>query len=246
MTWSIVARDETSGAFGIAVASRFFAVAALTPHIRTGVGAISSQALLNPYLGIHGLALLEAGVPVKTALDALVASDAGIESRQLHMVGADSETAAYTGPKCIGWAGHVAAGQVSVAGNMLAGPEVVEQSLDAYRAHLDRPFAERLLHALDAGDRAGGDKRGRQAAGLVIYTTEGYSALDFRVDDHADPVAELWRLYEVTHERHLAYRSCMPTRADPVGVIDREILEARISAWLEQHGDVDFSRHRRR
>lgn len=243
MTWSIVARDEHTGGLGIAVASRFFAVGAITSHVESGVGAIASQALLNPYLGIHGLKLLETGIPVNVALDALVAADAGIESRQLHMVDAGGRTAAYTGPKCVDWSGHLSDESVSAAGNMLAGPEVVSRSLEAFQAEPGRPFAERLLSALDAGERAGGDNRGKQAAGLLIYDTEGYAALDLRVDDHPEPVAELWRLYQVAHQRHLAYRACMPTRADPKGVIDRETLDARIDAWLEEHGNVDFSRY---
>ena len=174
MTWSIVAKDPSSDAFGIAVASCFFAVGAMCPYMRSGAGAVSSQSLVNPYLGVWGLRLLESAVPAPTAIDGVVATDPGRATRQIHAVDPQGRTGAWTGSDCVPWAGHLADEAVSVAGNMLAGPAVVEDTLATYLEHADKPFAERLLRAMDAGERAGGDKRGRQGAALRIVSTEAY------------------------------------------------------------------------
>lgn len=241
MTWSIVARDSRSNAVGIAVASKFFAVGAICPYMRSGAGAMSSQSLVNPYLGVWGVRLLENGASAPAAMNALVAADPGHATRQLHAVDWHGRTGAYTGADCVPWAGHRSGEGVSVAGNMLAGPSVVEDTLATYLAHEDKPFAERLLRAMDAGERAGGDKRGRQGAALRIVSTEEYPDLDLRVDDHADPVAELWRLYEVAHERFLERVKLIPTRADPVGIHRFEELEPELERRLASRSLPDFS-----
>ena len=246
MTWSIVARDPTSGAFGVAVASKFFAVGAVCPYLASGAGALSTQSLVNPLLGVRGLRLLQAQVPAAVAVETLIRADDGRAVRQLHAVDRNGAAAAYTGDACIEWAGHRTAAAVSVAGNMLVGAAVVEESLQAFEAHPDRPFAERLLRALHAGDQAGGDKRGRQSAALVTVAGEPYRDLDIRVDDHADPIGELWRLYEVAHDRFMARRQFFPTEADPVGLLDFGQLDAAIEARLEQMPRPDFGGPRRR
>jgi len=239
MTWSIVARDN-GGALGVAVASRFFAVGALCPHVRAGVGALATQALVNPTLGPAGLDLLSDGLAPARVIEALVAADPGREVRQIHLIGAAGRAAGYTGEQCIDWCGHVVADDFSVAGNMLAGPRVVDDTADAYRRNAHRPFAERLLAALDAGEAAGGDKRGKQAAALRIVTTESYPLLDLRVDDHAEPLTELRRLYDKSLERFQPFVTCLPTRADPRGIVDRDVIEreiARFHALREQTTD---------
>ena len=241
MTWSIVARDPESNAFGIAIASKFFAVGAMCPHMRRGAGVMSSQSLVNPYLGVWGIRLLESGTPAPAAIDALVAADPGHATRQLHAVDSSGRPGAFTGTDCVPWAGHRLDDGVSVAGNMLAGPAVIEDTLESYLAHSDKPFAERLLRAMDAGERAGGDKRGRQSAALRIVSTEEYPDLDLRADDHVDPVAELWRLYEVAHERFLERVKLMPTRADPVGIHRFEELEPELERRLAGKTRPDFS-----
>ena len=241
MTWSIVARDAATDAFGIAIASKAFAVGAMCPYVGSGAGAISSQAMSNPYLGVWGIRLLRSGAPAPIAIEALAAADPGRAARQLHAVDACGRTGAYTGADCNSWAGHRTDEAVSVAGNMLAGPAVVEDTLATYLRHEDKPFAERLLRAMDAGERAGGDKRGRQAAGLRIVGTEEYPVLDLRVDDHADAVAELWRLYEVAHERFLERAKLMPTRTDPAGIHDFDKLDAEIERRLAMRDMPDFS-----
>ena len=241
MTWSIVARDPSSNALGIAVASKFFAVGAMCPYMRSGAGAMCSQSLVNPYLGVWGLRLLESGATAPAAIDALVAADPGHATRQLHAVDPHGRTCAYTGADCVPWAGHRANEAVSVAGNMLVGPAVVEDTLETYLAHADKPFAERLLRAMDAGERAGGDKRGRQGAALRIVSTEEYPEMDLRVDDHADPIAELWRLYEVAHERFIERVRLMPTRTDPAGIYRFEELDPELERRLAAQALPDFS-----
>jgi uncharacterized Ntn-hydrolase superfamily protein len=230
MTWSIVARDA-NGALGVAVASRAFAVGALCPYARSGVGALSTQALVNLHYATPGLDLLAQGTPPEEVIRLLTTPDEGRDQRQLHLVDARGRTAAYTGAKCVDWSGHAAGAGCSVAGNMLVGPEVVEATLRTYEASQDMPFAQRLLTALSAGEDAGGDKRGKQAAALLVCTTERYPFLDIRVDDHVDPIPELWRLYDKSFERYQALLDCLPSRAHPSGVTDRAEVEARIERF---------------
>jgi uncharacterized Ntn-hydrolase superfamily protein len=230
VTWSIVARDA-DGAFGVAVASRFFAVGALCPHVRSRIGALSTQALVNPGYGPAGLDLLEQGVAAVDAIARLVSADEGREHRQLHLIDRAGRGAGHTGALCIDWCGHRAHEGFSVAGNMLTGPAVLDETARAYEASAELSFAERLLAAMAAGEAAGGDKRGRQAAALLIHTTEIYPFLDLRVDDHPNPIAELQRLYEVSLERYQPFLACLPSAARPAGVTDRTAIEAEVERF---------------
>ncbi|HZI84948.1 MAG TPA: DUF1028 domain-containing protein [Casimicrobiaceae bacterium] len=230
MTWSIVARDA-SGALGVIVASRFFAVGALCPHAHSGVGALSTQALVNPLYGPRGLALLAKGSAPADVVRTLTFADAGREHRQLHVIDAEGNIAAYTGVECIEWCGHIAGDGFSVAGNMLAGPQVIEDTAQFYEAARELPLAERLIAAMEAGEAAGGDKRGKQAVALLVCTTEAYPTLDLRVDDHEDPLAELNRLYVRSLERFQPFVACLPSRARPAGVTDRASIEAEIQRF---------------
>jgi uncharacterized Ntn-hydrolase superfamily protein len=232
MTWSIIARDPPTRAFGIAVATRFFAVGALCPHAMSEVGALCTQALVNPTYGPSGLKLLSDGVSAAEVVRRLTAADPGAAHRQLHVMDRAGRTAAHTGSACVGWCGAAHAEDYSIAGNMLAGPGVLEATAAAYEGHADRPFADRLIRALEAGEAAGGDKRGKQSAALVIHSTEDYPDLDLRVDDHADPLAELRRLYEVSESYFTLFKRFLPTRAHPAGVYDRAVIEAGIKAAL--------------
>jgi uncharacterized Ntn-hydrolase superfamily protein len=226
MTWSIVARDPANGAFGVAVASRFFAVGALCPHIRVGSGALSTQALINPTYGPRGLALLASGASAEEVVAQLIVSDEGRATRQLHVVDAQGRAAVHTGADCIGWCGHRSGENLSVAGNMLAGPDVVAATYDTFLQSASLPFAERLLAAMEAGEAAGGDKRGKQSACLLIHTTEDYPALSIRADDHPDPLAELRRLYRISQGRYAAFMQFLATRDNLSGVYDRAVIEA--------------------
>jgi uncharacterized Ntn-hydrolase superfamily protein len=230
MTWSIVARHP-SGAFGVAVASKFFAVGALCPAVTNGKGALSTQALVNPLYARDGLAALAAGISSAEVVKRLTAADAGREMRQLHVVDASGKSAAHTGGSCIAWCGHLTREGFSVAGNMLAGPQVIEETARVYEEGESLPFAERLMSAMEAGEAAGGDKRGKQGAALLIHTTEDYPFLSLRVDDHADPLAELRRLHAVSLERFQAFMGCLPSREQPAGITDRAVIEERIAQF---------------
>jgi uncharacterized Ntn-hydrolase superfamily protein len=234
MTWSIIARDEQTGRIGIAVATRAFAVGALVPHIRTGAGAIASQAFVNPYYGTRGLALLESGATAEEAVAQLTAGDEGRHNRQLHVMDRDGGFAGYTGAACIDWCGHTLHGSFSVAGNMLAGPAVLAETARAYEAGKAMPFARRLIAAMLAGEAAGGDKRGRQSAALLIHDGEDYPLYDLRVDDHPDPLAELTRLQEVARERAIHLRRHFPNRRAPSGLVDRGGLEALVAQSIAE------------
>ncbi len=229
MTWSIIARDPRTNAFGVAISTRFFAVGALCPHAAGGVGALSTQALVNPTYGPNGLRQLAHGVPAADVVARLIAQDEGRAHRQLHVIDSAGRIAAHTGAECIDWCGHLAGDGYSVAGNMLAGAAVIEETARAYAANAGQPFAERLIRALEAGEAAGGDKRGRQSAALVIHTTEEYPALSLRVDDHPDPLAELRRLEAKSRERFVHFVKFMPRRDAPSGVFDRAVIEAEIA-----------------
>jgi uncharacterized Ntn-hydrolase superfamily protein len=230
MTWSIIARDSATGHFGIAVATRFFAVGARVPHIAPGVGAVATQALLNPYYGIDGLKLLREGRSPRDVIEMLRAADSGHGSRQMHVIDASGHIAAYTGADCVEWCGHVEGNGFSIAGNMLAGRRVLDDTAAAFVANDALPFAQRLIVAMGAGEAAGGDKRGKQSAALLIHGDEEWSALDLRVDDHADPLQELGRLEQVSRERWVHFRRFLPTRANPAGVTDRATIDASIEA----------------
>jgi uncharacterized Ntn-hydrolase superfamily protein len=230
MTWSIIARDAATGAFGVAIATRFFAAGALCPHAESGVGALSTQALVNPHYGPRCLELLRAGVPAPEVVKRVTAPDDGRDQRQLHVIDAAGRIGQYTGAQCIEWCGTIASEGYSVAGNMLANERVIRETARAYETSR-RPFAERLIAALEAGEAAGGDKRGKQSAALLVHSTESYPELDLRVDDHAEPLAELRRLYEKAHQRFIPFMRCGPSKARPWGILDRAVIEQEIARY---------------
>jgi len=232
MTWSIIARDKTTGCFGIAVATKFFAAGARVPFIAAGAGAIATQALVNPFYGTKGLRLLRDGKTADAVVSELIAGDDGRDHRQVHIIDSNGRIAAHTGTECIGWHGHAAGDGFSVAGNMLAGAPVLDATASAYLAAESLPFPRRLVTSMLAGEGAGGDKRGKQSAALLIYGEEDWSDLDLRVDDHAEPLAELERLERVSRERWMSFRRFLPGRRDPVGVTDRSIIELEIAREL--------------
>jgi uncharacterized Ntn-hydrolase superfamily protein len=202
------------------------------PHIAAGIGAIATQALVNPYYGIDGLNLLRDGLDPRDVINTLIAADAGHESRQLHIMDASGRIAAHTGRECVDWCGHIEGSGFSMAGNMLTGARVLDDTANAYVANERLPFAQRLIAAMRLGEAAGGDKRGRQSAALLIYGDEEWSDLDLRVDDHTDPLAELERLEAVSRERWVHFRQFLPSRNNPAGVTDRATIDARIEAAI--------------
>jgi len=228
MTWSILVRDSASGALGAAVASRFFAVGALCIHVEGGVAALATQALVNPMYAVHAMPRLREGAAPDAIVAALVGEDPGWAVRQLHILDAQGRVAQHTGEDCVSWAGHVRGADVSVAGNMLAGPDVVARTLDAF-VGATGGVAERLLTAMEAGEAAGGDKRGRQSAGLKVCLADPYPDLDIRADDHPDPLAELRRLHRVSLERFAVFRRHLAGTASPYGTVDRRAIDAAIA-----------------
>jgi uncharacterized Ntn-hydrolase superfamily protein len=229
MTWSILARDPATGEIGAAVASRFLAAGALCPRVEGGVGAACTQALVNPFIAPDALARLRTGEAPEAALAALIAADPGRAVRQAHVLGADGRGARHTGADCVGWCGHLAGPDVSVAGNMLAGAAVLEATRDGFLATAGLPLAERLLAAMEAGEAAGGDKRGRQSAAIQVASRDAYPDLDLRVDDHPDPLAELRRLHGVWRGYLRHFRAHLARRDHP-GTFDRATLMAAIAA----------------
>ncbi|MGQ0662376.1 MAG: DUF1028 domain-containing protein, partial [Pseudomonadota bacterium] len=224
-----VARDPSTGAFGVAISTKFFAVGSLCPYAMSAVGALATQALVNPTYGRRGLRLLAEGVPAKAVAEILLAADQGRAHRQLHLIDSEGGIAVHTGTECVDWCGHFVGKGFSVAGNMLAGRLVIDDTARTYEALLDRPFALRLIRALGAGEAAGGDKRGKQSAALLIHGREEYPDLDLRVDDHPEPLLELARLYEESKKRYTPFKHFLPSRANPAGVTDRQVIEAGIA-----------------
>lgn len=225
MTYSLLARDEESGLFGLAVASKFFAAGAICPWSGGPHGIAMSQALPNPELGHRALGLLAEGHSAPDVVAMLSRMDPGMDQRQLHVLDAQGRPGAYTGENCIDWCGSASAPGVSVAGNMLAGPQVVAATLSSWQENAGMPIVERLIAAMQAGEDAGGDKRGRQSIGLRIQGPEVFPRLDLRVDDHEDPITELRRLYEVAKLRFIPFSTGFPRAERPYGILDREVTE---------------------
>lgn len=239
MTWSIVAHDPATGAFAVAVTTCNFAVGASCPFVRSGVGAVSTQSMTNRYLGPAVLDGMARGLSPAAAIEGALAGDEGKGLRQIHAVDRHGRSAAFTGQNCVEWCGEITSADVSFAGNMLAGAAVLADTYAAYVANADLPLAERLLAALDAGEAAGGDRRGRQSAALVLTTTEDFPDLSLRVDDHPQPLVELRRLYGIWLRQRAPSLPDQPSKARPSGNIDMDAIEAR---WIQQGLDLRFRR----
>ena len=204
MTFSIVARSADGSALGVAVASKFLAAGAAVPAAEADVGAVATQSYANLAYRPQALALMRTGMSATDAVTALLAPDGMRDHRQVGVVGATGDGACFTGAACHDWAGGEAGDGFAVQGNMLAGPQVIAALRDTWLAGADQPrLAYRLLAALRAGDAAGGDRRGRQSAALlVVAKAMGYGGtsdvlVDLRVDDHPDPLTEMARLLEM-------------------------------------------------
>lgn len=221
-TFSITARDPETGALGVAVSTKLPCVGAMCPWVRGGVGAIASQSFVNPYLGIDGLRLLDEGMNANDALERLLAEDTYREIRQLAIVDREGGAAGFTGRECTDWCGHTVGDGFVVAGNMLTGEDVITGMRQAFEDAAGETLAERLMRALEAGQAAGGDRRGKQSAALYVATTEEYGHTDVRVDDHPDPVAELRRIYEVVKVELIPFVDQLPTRSNPGGDLTPE------------------------
>ena len=231
MTFSIATFEPESQSWGVAVASKCLAVGHAVPWGAAHAGAVATQALANLSYGPDGVALLRSGHSARQVVDALTKPDRLASHRQLGVVDAKGTAANHTGADCLPWAGGIVDGDVAVQGNILAGEQVVREMLSAYRAARGEPFVRRLLSALEAGDAAGGDRRGRQSSAIRVWH-EGAAygggldvAVDLRVDDHASPIVELRRLVDL---HHLYF-----VRPDPATLIDIDMpLEKEITSAL--------------
>jgi len=174
---------------------------------------------------------MQSGSSSQQVIHDLLQTDAGSAQRQVHVLPLHGEAAAHTGESCIDWCGHVSGQDFSIAGNMLAGPQVLAETARVFQATEGMPLAERLILAMQAGEDAGGDKRGKQSAALRIHADEDYLQLDLRVDDHEDPLLELQRLYDKSLERFQPFLSCLPGRHNPVGLTDRALIDAQIERF---------------
>ncbi len=234
MTFSIAARDPRNGWLGVATSSKAIAAGSAVPYVRKGAGAIASQSFVNPYLGIDGLVLLEQGLPAERVVERVIEADPGREMRQLGIVDLDGRTAAYTGERCIPWAGHVTGGGYVCLGNILAGEGVVKAMAAEFEQTLEEEFPERLMRVLEAGQAAGGDRRGRQSAAIQIIAAEEYPWYDLRVDEHEDPIPELRRILDVYRREEVPYLQTSPRRDDLIPQWD---LVTRIRNQIEEELD---------
>jgi uncharacterized Ntn-hydrolase superfamily protein len=202
VTFSLVACDLGASQWGVAVASKFLAVGSLVPWARGDVGAVATQAWANVSYGPDGIELLASGLPADDAIERLTAPDQDRDQRQLGIVDAHGGSATFTGAACMDWAGGKHGPGFAAQGNILAGPRVVDELVGTFLA-TPGTLAERMLHGLLAADRAGGDRRGRQSAALIVRQTGGgYGGttdilVDLRVDDHPDPIPELHRIHKI-------------------------------------------------
>jgi len=228
MTFSIAARCPRTGMLGVATASASLGCGAWAPSVQTATGAIASQAFGNPFFGIDGLRLLDQGLTAEQVLAELLPNDPGREFRQLLIVDGRGRTAAFTGSKCLRWAGHQADGEFVAGGNTLSGEHVILAMTDAFAQSGEQELSERLVRALEAGDAAGGDRRGKQSAALLVSYDQDYRYYDLRVDDHVNPVKELRRLFELRRAGRAQHGDWRPTRDAPLepGFMERYEREA--------------------
>ena len=211
-TFSIVGRCARSGMLGVSVATAVPAVGAVCSWAKARVGAAATQSWANPYLAIDALAMLERGLAPATAIEAVMTEDPERSLRQLGLVDSQGRSAAWTGEGGIGWRGHFTGPGYAVQGTQLPGEAVLTVMVEAFLANETADLAERLMLALEAGEAAGGDKRGKQSAALLVYDTEDYAWLDLRVDEHAAPVLELRRILGVARHQLLPFVEGMTKR----------------------------------
>ena len=238
-TYSIVAYDPDTGDYGVGVASKFLAIGHVTPWAEADVGAVATQSYINVRYGPEGLTLLKMGLKPREVVKKLISIDPKRDVRQVGIVG-NGEAYAYTGSKCLGWAGHIIGDNYSVQGNLLISGEVIEAMAKGYETSKGE-LIDKIISSLEAGDRAGGDRRGRQAAAvLVVRRCGGFGGceegvdkyVDIRVDDHPDPIGELKRIFRIWEVTFL-------DREDPKDILKWTDVWADVKNALEKIGYLD-------
>ncbi len=222
-TFSIGARCKRTGMIGFAISTAVPAVGGIVPFVARDAGVVATQSWINPYFGIDGLAMLRQGASAPEVLENLLAGDPGREVRQLGIVDTKGRTAVFTGADCVDWAGHIEGDGFTVQGNMLVGGATIEAMVEAFRRSEAFELHERLMLALEAGQAAGGDKRGKQSASLKVFKSEDYAYLDIRADEHRYPVVELRRIFEIAKQQVLPFVHGMPTRQNGIGAPPDEV-----------------------
>lgn len=224
-TFSIAARCPRTGMLGVAVSTAVPGVGSLCPFVAPAAGAVATQSWVNPYLGIDALPLLAQGRSAQEVLDALLAADEGRAVRQLGIVDREGRSAAWTGGDCVDWCGHRTGTDYAVQGNMLVGEATIAAMENAFLRSAAFDLPERLMIVLEAGQAAGGDKRGKQSAALKVYWKEAYPWLDLRVDEHRHPVPELRRVFEVARQQLVPFLSGLPTRTRVLGSLETSVTD---------------------
>jgi uncharacterized Ntn-hydrolase superfamily protein len=230
-TFSIVAFEPETDSLGVAVQSKFLAVGSVVPWARAGAGAVATQAMANYNYGPRGLDMMSEGLTAEETIESLISSDEDREHRQVGVVDARGRVATFTGLECFDWAGGITGEHYAAQGNILVGKETVEAMARAYE-ETDGDFAARLLSALDAGQGAGGDSRGKQSAALLVvregggYGGDNERVVDLRVDDHPEPIRELIRIRDL----HTLYFG--ETAPDDVIAVDGDVRAEVADALL--------------
>lgn len=219
-TFSIVAYDVATRTCGVALSSKMPAIGAFSVFAHADAGAVATQALINPLLGADALELLSSH-SAEEALHRVLKIDPAVDSRQVALVDTTGGAAAHTGPETHPWSGHRVGDGYVVAGNILTGADTLDAMAERFEAGAGERLDERLLGALEAGQAAGGDRRGKQSAALYVHTGRPYPYVDLRVDEHPDPVAELRRVHDVARRELLPFVEAMPTRERPAGDFER-------------------------
>lgn len=223
MTFSLVAHCPRTGQVGVGALTAMVGVGKIACHARTGAGALSSQAAMNPYHAYDGLPLLAAGRSAQETLDMVLAGDPGAEFRQVGVVDVQGRAAVHTGERTSDWSGDLVGDGYAVQGNRLVGRETLEAAAAAFEADPEQDLVERLLRALEAGEATGADREGALSATVLVHGREAYPLWDLRADHAEDPAAELRRLHAELGEVLLPAIAALPTRADPLGQMARDL-----------------------
>lgn len=235
-TYSIVARCPRSSELGAAVATAVPAVGAICLYLSPGVGAVSTQSWVNPYLATAILEHLNKGLSAEDAMQLVLQDDPAANLRQVGAIAPVGSPAVWTGDDCTQWCGHRCGADFTAQGNMLTGAEVVEAMANAFDDSRDQPLDERLMSALEAAQSAGGDKRGRQSAALKVVGQEVYARVDLRVDEHPDPVAELRRILEVARHQLAPFISSMPKQGSEPAASSKEVVDLLLKSPPDRPG----------